>query len=204
MRTSWNPGRLTAPLMARMGVTRLQRDESGTTAIEFAMVSLPFLMFVFGIIGIAFNFFIMNSLDKGMDNASRLVRTGQAQNSGMTVNQFKQKICEDAGAGATASNKWIACSKLQVFVQKYPDWQSIAPQPCVNASGQAVTNSASGSDQIAQYSGASSDIVLVTACYKWEMTSKLPFLRLGNMPDGAMMMQSATAFRSEPYTPAAP
>ncbi len=50
-----------------------------------------------------------------------------------------------------------------------------------------------------KYTGAASDIVVVTACYKWDFTKKLPFLKLGNMNDGAMMMQTATAFRSEPY-----
>ena len=58
-------------------------------------------------------FFVMNSLDKGMDQTSRLVRTGQAQKTNMTVNDFKQNICNSAGG-------WIKCNKVQVFVQKYP------------------------------------------------------------------------------------
>ena len=34
---------------------------------------------------------------------------------------------------------------------------------------------------------------------EWDFTAKLPFLKLGNMADGSMMMQTATSFRSEPY-----
>lgn len=173
---------------------RLSRDESGTTAIEFGMVAIPFFMFVFALIGIAFYFFIMTSLDKGMDQTSRLVRTGQAQNTNMTVDQFKQKICDSAGG-------WIKCNKVQVFVQKYPDWSSVKPQPCLNSSGNVNTNSASGSDLISQYSGVSSDIVIVTTCYKWEFAASIPYFRMGNMSDNSMMLQSSTAFRSEPYAP---
>ncbi len=77
---------------------RLQREEDGATAIEFAIVATPFLMFIFALIGCAFYFFMMNSVEKGMDQSGRLIRTGQAVSSKMTVNQFKQKICDGAGA----------------------------------------------------------------------------------------------------------
>jgi hypothetical protein len=72
------------------------------------------------------------------------------------------------------------------------------PQPCVR-DNQVIENPAPGSDLIAIYSGAASDVVVVTTCYDWNFTAKLPFLKLGNMPDGSMMLQTATAFRSEPY-----
>lgn len=194
MRISCRPGTALEQIAKRSSLTRLSKDESGTTAIEFGMVAVPFLMFVFALIGIAFYFFINTSLDKGMDQTSRLVRTGQAQNQNMTVDQFKQQICNSAGG-------WIKCNKVQVFVAKYPDWSAVTPQKCVDNSGNVVTNGASGSDLISQYSGSASDIVMVTTCYKWEFTASIPFFKLGNMTDNSMMLQSATAFRSEPYTP---
>lgn len=172
---------------------RFKQNEDGATAIEFAMVAAPFFILVFMLIGFAMYFFVMNSLDKGMDQTSRLVRTGQAQKSNMTVNGFKQAVCDGAGG-------WIKCNKVQVFVQKFADWNSVAPQACLNSSGAQVTNSASGSDPIATYSGASSNIVVVTTCYKWEFAQSIPYVKLGNMSDGSMMMQTATAFRTEPYT----
>lgn len=178
-----------AKLGTRFG--KLRKADDGTTAIEFAMVATPFLMFVFGLIGCAFYFFIVSSVEKGMDQASRLVRTGQAQSSLMTVNQFKQKICDGAGA-------WVTCSKMQIFVQKFADWNSVTPTPCVNK-GVVATNTAPGSALIALYSGTANQVVIVTACYKWGFTASLPFVQLGNMSDGSLMMQSATAFRSEPY-----
>lgn len=194
MRIPCRPGTAVERFAHRFGLIRLTKDESGTTAIEFGMVAIPFLMFVFALVGIAFYFFIMTSLDKGMDQSSRLVRTGQAQNANMTVNDFKTKVCNSAGG-------WIKCNKVQVFVQKFPDWASVKPQPCIDSNGNIVTNSASGSDLISQYSGASSDIVIVTTCYKWEFTASIPYFKLGNMSDNSMMLQSSTAFRSEPYTP---
>lgn len=171
---------------------RLFRNQDGTAAIEFAMVGVPFLMFIFGLIGVAFYFFITNSVEKGMDQASRLVRTGQAQASNMTVKQFKDKICQGAGY-------WIKCDKLQVFSTRYPDWASVTPAACVKADGTPTANATPDSDYIAQHVGSASEIVIVTGCYKWEMTKHIPYLKLGNMNDKSMMLQSATAFRSEPF-----
>lgn len=169
-----------------------KKNEDGATAIEFGMVAAPFFILVFMLIGFAIYFFVMNSLEKGMDQTSRLVRTGQAQKTDMTVNDFKQGVCTNAG-------DWIKCNKVQVFVQKFADWESIAPQACLNSAGAQATNGASGGEMIAKYSGAASDIVVVTTCYKWEFAQRIPYVRIGNMSDGSMMMQASTAFRTEPF-----
>ncbi len=193
------PAYLAAParrLAEKLGYKGLKHNEDGTTAIEFAIVAVPFFMFLFALIGISMFFFVMTSIDKGMDKQSRKIRTGEAQSTNMTVNDFKQAVCASAGT-------WIKCPSVQIFVQHFPDWAQVQPQACLNGSGQVVTNNAGGSDKIAQYSGTASEVVLVTTCYKWDFAKKLPYLKLGNMSDNAMMMQSATAFRTEPYTPPA-
>jgi Flp pilus assembly protein TadG len=181
--------------IAHRPASSFKADEIGATAVEFAIVATPFLMFIFGLIGCALYFFTTSSIENGMDRTSRLIRTGEAVTDKMTVEQFKQDICDAAGG-------WVDCKKLQIFVQSYSNgWaglQAAAPQPCVQ-DGAIVMNPAPGSDLIAIYSGTASDVVVVTACYKWDFTAKLPFLKLGNMPDGSMMLQTATSFRSEPY-----
>ncbi len=184
----------TRRMAAKIGVLGLKRDETGATAIEFALVSLPFFMFIFGLIGISLFFFVMTSIDHGMDKESRLIRTGEAQSTNMTVDTFKAGLCAHAGT-------WIKCPSVQIFVQHFPNWTTVQPQACLNGSGQIVTSTASGSDKIAQYSGTASEVVLVTTCYKWDFAKHIPFIKLGQMSDGAMMLQSATAFRTEPYTP---
>lgn len=173
---------------------RLRRDEKGATAIEFAMVATPFLMFVFALIGCALFFFTMSSIEKGMDEASRLVRTGEAAADKLTVKQFRQTICDGAGV-------WINCNKLQVVAQESSSWASDPSNPPYSCTVNSKTPSEmmKDTDPIALYTGGASQIVLVTTCYKWDFPSKLPFLKLGNSPDGSMMLQTSTAFQSEPY-----
>lgn len=175
---------------------RLRKNEDGTTAIEFAIVAVPFFMFIFGLMGVSSYFFIMTSVEKGMDQASRQIRTGQAQLANKTVKDFKKEICDKAG-------DWVKCKNVQVFVQKFPDWDQVVPQPCIS-NNTTVVNSAGGDDLIADYAGAANDIVLVTTCYKWDFAARIPFMDVGQMNDGALMMQTATAFRTEPYSSAPP
>lgn len=187
--------RATSNLLWRNRLLRRWKVESaGSTAVEFAVVAIPFFFFIFGLIGCAFYFFVSNSVENGMDQTSRLIRTGEAVTNKMTVNQFKQGICDGAGS-------WIDCKKLQIFVRSYgQSWSNVtAAAPCVDANGVISTNTAPGTDLIAIYSGTASDVVVVTACYKWDFPSKLPLVKLGNMNDGSLMLQTATAFRSEPY-----
>jgi Flp pilus assembly protein TadG len=181
------------PLARLSSWRRFARDEDASSAVEFAMVSIPFLMFIFALIGCALYFFVINSIEMGMDQSSRLIRTGQAISSNMTVKQFKQSICDGAGT-------WIQCNSLQIFVVHYADWSSVSPQACVDSNKNIITNPAPDDQLIAVSAGTASDVVIVTACYKWNFSSRVPYFKLGNMPDGSLMMQSATAFRSEPYT----
>jgi hypothetical protein len=173
---------------------RFGRDDRGATALEFALVATPFLMFVFGLVGASLYFFVSNSLEKGMDQASRLIRTGEAITQKMDVDGFKNAICEGAGS-------WIDCKKLQIWAQHWSDWSDsgLAPHKCVDQNNAVIQNTAGGTEQIATYSGGASDVVIVTTCYQWDFAAKIPFLHLGNMQNGAMMMQSSTAFRTEPY-----
>lgn len=197
------------PSTARSPLNFLRRHEDGTTAIEFAIVAVPFFMFIFGLMAVSTYFFMMTSLEKGMDQASRLIRTGQAQTDGMTVKDFKNTVClkansksapttDEAKKDPASYSGWVKCSDVQVFVQTFPSWDAVVPSNCVNNS-QAVVSTAKDSDPIADYAGESNAIVLVTTCYKWKFAGKIPYIDLGQMSDGSMMMQSATAFRTEPY-----
>ena len=171
------------------------RDESGSAAVEFALVAMPFLLFVLGIIGVGLYFFTQNALERGVENAARQIRTGQAQNAGVTVGQFKTLLCNEAGS-------YIDCSKVSIIVQSATSWSGIAPQSCLDANNNMVASTGASGDLISKYSGAAKTVVLVTVCYKWDLAQMFNFLKLGAGPGGtgAAIVQAATTFRSEPYS----
>jgi hypothetical protein len=180
---------------------RFGRNDGGSAAVEFAIVAIPFFMFIFCLVGCSLYFFMVSSLERGMDQASRLIRTGQAVTNKMTVDDFRQTICSGAG-------QWINCKKVEVWVQPYDDWSKITSgtnidgsgvHSCLGANEVVLNNSANYGKLIAVQAGTASTVVIVTVCYPWDFASKIPFINLQNMQNGSMMMQTSTAFRSEPY-----
>jgi Flp pilus assembly protein TadG len=185
---------------------RFAHDVSGTTAIEAAFVLPPFFAFIFTLMVCSMYFFISSSIEKGMEAASRLIRTGQAVTQNMTVSQFQQAVCD-------ASDGWIKCNNLQVWPQSWSDWSTIGAanssgdtqfnadglHNCVDQNNAVIVNSRGPNDPISTYTGTASDVVVVTTCYVWDFASVIPHFSFGNMQNGTMMIQNSTAFRSEPY-----
>lgn len=178
----------------RFLLRRWLRNDDGSAAVEFAIVALPFFMFVFGIIGIGLYFLASSSLEYGVEAAARKVRTGEAQKGSVTVGQFKQDVCSAAGS-------YIDCNKLTVIVQHAATWSGISPQSCVDSNGNMVASTGTTGDMVSKYTGAASEVVLVTLCYQWDLATTFGFMNLGKNSDGSgpAIVQASTAFRSEPY-----
>lgn len=182
---------------ARSLLRRWRRDESGTTAVELAIVAMPFVLLMFGIVTVCVYFFTNYSLENAAWAAARAVRTGQMQQStgsysgAVTLedrkNAFKAALCSKAPA-------FLQCSsKVVVIVQSTNSFGGIvAPNCAVN--GNIITQAAASFDP-----GGASSVVLVTVCYPWEFGNKLPFIKFGTLSNGAALLQASVAFRTEPY-----
>jgi hypothetical protein len=173
----------------RLLLRRWRGDRSGTTAIEFAFVAGPFLMLLFGILGVGLYFFTTFSLENAVEQTGRLIRTGQVQQGGMTAEQFKQQVCDLAPAFVDCVNK------LRVNVLNYPDSAAIGPgsiPECLDAGGNL-------SSVTTFTPGEADQVVLIWVCYEWALANKIPYLNLGNMANGSRLIQAATTFRTEPY-----
>jgi Flp pilus assembly protein TadG len=184
-----------APLQFCKRWPRWVRDERGASAVEFAIVATPFFLFTLGLIGLGLFFFTMSSLEYGVEAAARQIRTGQAQKTALTVNQFKNLVCNAAGS-------YINCNKLSVIIQSGANWSDISPQACVDSKNNMVGSTGSAADPVATYTGTASEVVLITLCYQWDLAQSFSYLKLGKNADGSgsAVVQAATAFRTEPYS----
>jgi len=171
---------------------RFRKHDDGATAVEFALIAMPFMAMMFGIITIGLYFFITFTLESAVERASRLIRTGQAQTQEppMTVEQFKQEVCDLAPPFADCAGK------IRVNVTEFPGgFGAITPPSCTNSSGNLVPNPPPG-DTVP---GAAGTVVLVTVCYEWELAQNMPYLELGKMGNGSALIRASTTFRTEPY-----
>jgi Flp pilus assembly protein TadG len=176
---------------------RWRRDESGFTAVEFALIAGPFLMLLFGIISICFYFFTNFTLENAVWQAARAIRTGQMQQGtgaykGTTTNEDKKK--EFKKAVCAKAPIFLDCnSKAVVIVQSNANFASITEPQCAN-NGNIISEASASFN-----AGGTSAVVLATVCYPWAFGGKLPFFKFGNLADGSVLLQASAAFRTEPY-----
>ncbi len=113
-------------VVPRRGAGRFRRDERGAAAVEFALVSIPFLALVGAILETALGFFASQNLEIAVSNTARQIYTGQFQGglaAGTPADQalanFKILLCKDR---VTV----FPCSEVKVDVLALPDNQGIA------------------------------------------------------------------------------
>jgi len=164
-----------------------RRRREGSTAVEFALVALPFAFMMFSVAEIAFVFVLDSTLENAIIESGRLVRTGQASAQNMTADTFRSNICSRMSAFATG------CSgKLTVDVRVIPQFTN--PNPPDPMAGAAFSTTG-----LTYSNGAPGDLVLVRAWYKHTLFT--PFLQQGlsRLGDGSAYLTATTAFRNEPW-----
>jgi Flp pilus assembly protein TadG len=176
---------------------RWRREECGTTASEFAIIAMPFVLLLFGLVSVCLYYFADFSMENATWQAARALRTGQLQLSqgayaGLTTNSDKQQALKKAFC-AKAFLFTDCTSKAVVIVQSNTDFGGIT-QPNCTSNGVVISDNAAAFN-----TGSASSVVLVTICYPWDFGGKLPMLKMGNLANGALLMQASAAFRTEPY-----
>lgn len=176
---------------------RFGADRRGVTAIEFALVAVPFAAMMMGIMAIGLQYFTEHELESAVADAARKLRTGQAQKAGLTVGDFRKLVCD-------AARGYVACDKnLVVHVTSQQKFADLAPVPCLT-DGKLTPSEGQATDLIQTRSGVQNAAVLVVACYEWTMGASLwqpvwnlvsPFPRVADKT----VLSATSVFRSEPY-----
>ena len=96
----------------RAALARLLKGDRGAVAVEFALVSIPFVMTVLFILQMALTFFWIQCVEISTVQAARSIRIGAVQEEGLSAEQFKaNKLCPFLRAG-------MDCSRVVVSI--YP------------------------------------------------------------------------------------
>ncbi|MGE3644888.1 MAG: TadE/TadG family type IV pilus assembly protein [Beijerinckiaceae bacterium] len=105
---------------------RFGRNKDGATMVEFALVSIPFLGLLFAIFETAFVFFVTQGVDAAVNDAARLVMTGQLQyNSDVkSASDFRTKVLCRSAADGRILPSFINCDDLIVHIDKAASFSS--------------------------------------------------------------------------------
>lgn len=174
-------------------IIRYKEDRNGATAIEFAILAVPFMALLFSIVELAVVFFISSTLTHAMNEAARDIRTGEFQATCGGAEQFKAAICDNF-------NVLGNCANLRVDVVTSPSGRF---QPNLLPPPPAVEDPANpGNPQVPpdQYmSTGARSVVVVRAQYYHPLAFPGQFTRLSNQPGNNRLLTSSTAFRNEPF-----
>ena len=172
---------------------RFRRAENGATAVEFALVSMPFFMLVWAIIELGMVFFVDVTLDNAVGKMARQIRTGEFQTAGGTAASFKTSICDRM--------LWLqsgCSSNLKVDVRTFELFEDVKDAPPATTDpegGDPEFNDANNCFQ----TGGPTNIVLVRAFYEWTLFTPLLNQSLVNLGGNKRLLTATTIFRNEPY-----
>ena len=170
--------------------SRLQkgkRAREGSTAVEFAMIALPFFVLLFAILEIGLILLLDAVVETAVADTGRLVRTGQAQQQTLTADDIKQKLCGNMSVfAADCPNR--AFIDVQV-VDSFND--PVAPDP--------LASGVFDQSKLVYKPGGPGDLVLVRIWYAHPVVT--PFLQqaMSRMGDGNVFLTTTMSFRNEPY-----
>lgn len=162
------------------------KAKEGSTAIEFSLMAVPYLVLSLGIIELGIMYASASMLEGATTSASRMIRTGQLQQSGSAAPQedFENALCAYADV-------LLDCTRVVVEVipmQSYMDYGDLAPQ--FDANGNMISAGFNA--------GGSSDRILIRTAYRYQMLT--PFVgQLLAPPVGERLFMSTLVLQTEPY-----
>lgn len=182
--------RLLAPALG--GGRRFARDQRGATLIEFGILAVPFFTIIFAIVETSMVFFAGQILDSAVNDASRRLRTREAQTAGETQADFRTAICGGLFGLFDCDNT----DKLRIKVSEVTSFTAAAVTPPITCNEDETECEWT---LVESYNaGAASSILIVEAYYKWPTIVNLPGFDLSNMPDGSRLLSAIRVFRNEP------
>lgn len=182
---------------------RFCKNQRGAAALEFAFVGGPFFFLMMGTMEAGMTLFSEHSIQQATTNASRLIRTGQAQEDGFSAEEFKQRLCQNLPS-------MLDCDKVYINVEvrtSFTDAQNRADASNDGEMDPSVTEGA------AFEPGTAGQIILVETFYEWELYT--PFLMqllevngtaqpaphwLANHGEDKRLVRGVAVFRNEPFS----
>ncbi|SOC83561.1 Flp pilus assembly protein TadG [Ensifer adhaerens] len=192
------------------GLRRLFKSSEGATAIEFAILAIPFMMIVFATFETFIAFTGEQLVSNAVDTMARKIRTGQITfGLGRTTDrdrtQFRQDFCNQISIMITCSQTEAATpNKLWIDLQQVTNFSDIPVNVPLKA-----TNGGKGRDldtsQLKYTPGGAGKINMFRAYYRWPITTDLVRPYISNLqPEGAskgseFLIVATSAFQNENY-----
>lgn len=177
----------------------LRQNDDGVAAIEFAIVSVPFLLLIMGIIELGIMFAAGTLLNGATEDAARMIRTGQAQESADAEATFRDRLCGELHA-------LIDCDDLRYQVIRLEDDETF--ETAFNSPENVFDDifdpaSPDGFSANTFDAGEQNDRIIVRVIYDYPIITPMagPFFSDGgdDRPGNTRLLVSTAIIQNEPY-----
>ncbi|MCD2172639.1 pilus assembly protein [Rhizobium sp. C4] len=190
---------------------RLFKSSEGATAIEFAILAIPFMMIVFATFETFIAFTGEQLVSNAVDTMARRVRTGQITFSDptrtttyMTQTQFRQEFCKQISVMITCSQTEPAVPyKLYIDLQQVTNFADIPVGIPLVATNGGKTRDIDVT-KLKFTPGGAGKINMFRAYYRWPITTDLVRPYISNIQregttKGDFLIVATSAFQNENY-----
>jgi Flp pilus assembly protein TadG len=178
-----------APPTLRAFVRRLLGATRGATALEFAMIGVPFFVLVCSTFELGMMFMTSTTIEAATEAAARQIRTGQLQaGPNNSAAGFKTAVCNGMSWISTAD----CMANMSIDVQTYASFSAMSVSP-------PVANGAIDSSQLTFSSGGPCSIELVRVFYPYTLITPVLEPGLPNLGADQRLLTAAMAFRNEDW-----
>ena len=155
--------------------------------MEFALIAAPFFFIIFGLMEICVIFIMSTVLEHAVSESSRQIRTGQAQDAGFSIVEFRKSVCNGVF-------DLMSCdSNLHIDVKRLTSFSSAELQTPIDGDGNF------DDDDFTFEPGGANDIVAVRVYYEWSLITPILSRPLANLANGKHLIQATAVFRNEPF-----
>lgn len=177
-------------LLRALGRSRFARNERGATLVEFALLAVPFFALVGAILETAMVFLASEVLDAAVNDANRLILTGQAQSASFDFDDFRSAVCNHTFG-------LFNCDAIHIRVTPVTDFASASATPPVEAD---CTETCDWTEPQVFTPGQGSNVMLVQAYYKWPVILNFANFSLATLGDNTRLLAAVRVFRNEPFS----
>jgi Flp pilus assembly protein TadG len=173
-------------LFGHFGHTR-----DGSTAVEFALVAMPFFAMLFAILQTALVFFATQVFQTAVAETSRKIMTGQVAAAGMDAAGFKNELCSHLDA------MFDCQGGVSIDVKVSDTFSGANPGPVPIKNGK-VDNTSFTFDTGQGSTPGNPQIVTVRAVYQWPIIMSLMNPGLADVGNTRLLVATAV-FQNEPF-----
>ena len=192
--------RLARVRLGRFTLRRLWRDDSGTTAIEFAFIALGLVYLMVGIIEFAMAMTVGNSLEAATNLSSRLGKTGYVDEDAETqeqtiLDEVERRVgplidMEKIAISNEVYNDFESLTNPDLFEDKNDDGDTDDAGEWTDVDGDGFRD---GSDGV----GTAGDIIVYKISYPWQVMTPLIGKIIGD--EGIIHLSAYSVVKNEPY-----